>query len=66
MALDLCVFFGDEIDDPRSSNEYIVTVECILIPRIVNMETDIAVKPYHLPLEFPKAVKMRHCPPVMR
>ena len=47
---------ADETDDPRSCNEYIVTVDCTLIPRIASAEADTNVKPYHLEMKFPKAM----------
>lgn len=52
---------ADETDDPRSCNEYIVTVDCTLIPRIASAEADTNVKPYHLEMKFPKAMNTKTC-----
>ena len=46
----------DETDDPRPSNEYIVTVECLLIPKIESSDSADNARRFHLKLEFPSAV----------
>lgn len=46
----------DETDDPRPLNEYIVTVEVLLIPKVQNENDGTDVRSFHLKLDFPKAV----------
>ena len=43
----------DETDDPRPSNDYIVTVEVNLILKIQGPDADTQVQSYHLQLEVP-------------
>lgn len=44
----------DETDDPRSRNEYILTVEIMLIPKqLVDVSN---IKTFHLGLQYPEAV----------
>lgn len=47
----------DETDDKRPSNDFIVTTELMLIPKVVDQESAKAdVQTFHLQLEFPEAV----------
>lgn len=46
----------DETDDPRPSNEYLLTVELLLIPKIEKVDDSIDVQRFHLTLDFPTEV----------
>ena len=46
----------DETDDPRPTNEFIVTVEVLLIPKVQAADQSLNCKLFHLKLDFPKAV----------
>ena len=46
----------DETDDSRPSNGYVLTVELLLIPKVINADVDVEPEPFHLSLEFPPAV----------
>ena len=46
----------DETDDKRPSNEYIVTCELMLIPKVAPDNANCDVQSFHLRMEFPDAV----------
>ena len=51
-----CVCIGvDETDDSRPSNEYILIMEVLLVPKVADASTPTDVRKFHLKLEFPSA-----------
>ena len=47
---------ADETDDARPTNDYILTVDCVLIPKIKTADDDVAIQNFHLGLQFPDEV----------
>ena len=47
---------ADETDDPRPENNYCVTVNMFLIPKVKSAEDDHNIEAYHIKLAYPNAV----------
>ena len=50
----------DETDDPRPTNEYILTLEVLLIPKICDENDSMETRSFHLKLEFPSVCIRGH------
>lgn len=51
-----CAIGIDETADARVSNDFMLTVELVLIPKVATPDDDTAVRRFHLSLEFPSEV----------
>ena len=54
----------DETDDHRPKNEYILTMEVLLVPKVADASTPTDVRKFHLKLEFP-SVCVQHASSVL-
>ncbi len=51
-----CTLETDETDDPRPDNNYVVTIEAMLIPKVITQERQVEAKKFHIKLSFPNQV----------
>ena len=47
---------ANETDDARPMNDYILTVDCVLIPKITSADDEAEIQNFHLGLQFPDEV----------